>query len=145
MSATVLVADCSVTGAWFLPDEVTAPATELLERILAGDVELVEPALWYYESANLLRSAVRRRRLTTAAAREAGELLQDIPVTLYTLQPAECAELLGLSLDTGLTAYDATYLQLAGRLRCPLLTADTALLGANTPGARVTRLSDWLG
>ncbi len=145
MNPTVVVADCSVTGAWFLPDEATAAATTLLERVLAGDIELAEPALWHYESVNLLRSAVRRRRLTPAAAREAVGLWQRVPVTWYPAQPAAAGGLLDLSLNADLTAYDAAYLQLAARLRCPLLTADTALLGAKASGARVTGPGDWLG
>ena len=117
-----------MAGAWFLPDESTAAATTLLERVLAGDLELAEPALWHYESVNLLRIGSWH-----------------LSVTWYPAQPAESASLLSLSLDAGLTAYDAAYLQLAARWRCPLLTADAAVLGATATGAQITRLSDWRG
>jgi predicted nucleic acid-binding protein len=98
------VADCSVTGAWFLPEKASAAAERLLSAVLDGDVELAEPVLWHYESLNLLRSAVVRKRLTADAARAAVALWQEIPVTWYAPPPVDAPALLDAALALNLSA-----------------------------------------
>ena len=143
MTRTVVVADCSVTGAWFLPDEASEPASRLLAVVLAREVELAAPVLWHYESLNLLRSAVVRQRLTAAAAREAVALWREVPVTWYAPRPEEAGALLDGALDRDLLVYDAAYVALARGLGCPLLTEDVAILEAEPPDVVVRRLQDW--
>ena len=55
----MVVADASFCGAWFLPDERSNDADRLLESLVAGRDEMWVPALWFYELANLFRSARR--------------------------------------------------------------------------------------
>jgi predicted nucleic acid-binding protein len=144
MRRTVIVTDCSVTGAWFLPDEASELASGLLAAVLAHRVELAVPVLWHYESLNLLRSAVARKRLTAAAAREAAALWREIPVTWYAPRSEEAGALLDGALDRKLSVYDAAYVALAKGLRCPLLTEDVAILEARPPGVVLCRLQDWM-
>jgi len=106
-----------VTGAWVLRDEASAKADLLLEDIAATAVSMVVPALWWYEMASLLRSAVLRDRLEQDAARSAFLGLHD--VLIDTIDPLRQGRsgILAASLDFGLSAYDATYLEDEGVAR----------------------------
>lgn len=119
--------DASVSAAWFLPDEAT-PYTEAALQATA-DRRVCVPALWLLEVGNLLLSAQRRRRITDAKRRElvahAQALRMDVdrePVAMTTLDD--------LAARHALSAYDATYLELALRRAWPLATNDAALLKA---------------
>lgn len=126
-----VVADASFCGAWILPDEATEAAVTLLEEIQNGQVELVVPSLWVYEMSNLLKSACRRGRLTKAAALSAQQLLSQIPLGLCDVPSAETRKaILALALNHELSAYDASYLELARRLKVPLRTHDAKLIEA---------------
>lgn len=125
--ATGLVADASISAAWFLPDEAT-PYTEAALQATA-DRRVCVPALWLLEIGNLLLSAQRRRRITDAKRRElvahAQALRMDVdrePVAMTTLDD--------LAARHALSAYDAAYLELAVRRTLPLATNDAALLKA---------------
>ncbi|MEI9478624.1 MAG: type II toxin-antitoxin system VapC family toxin [Deltaproteobacteria bacterium] len=59
------VLDASIALAWALPDEASDQADRFLSRVTAKDVLWV-PSLWWYEVANALVVAERRKRLTEA-------------------------------------------------------------------------------
>lgn len=118
--------DASAAAAWFLPDEADAASAALL-RALEDDTAVV-PALWHSEIVNILRAAERRRRLTAAEADRSLARIARLPIEtdeadMPTLRP----RLLGLARLHELTAYDATYLDLAMRRGLPLATRDRDL------------------
>ena len=126
-----VVADASFCGAWILPDESSGAAERLLTRAISGAIELVVPALWHYEMLNLLRSAVRRKRLATAEMDLAVEALERVPMTLEDLPGAPARRrILHLAMQFELSAYDAAYLELADRFKIALQTNDAKLKAA---------------
>lgn len=126
-----VVADASFCGAWILPDESSGAAERLLIRAISGAIELVVPALWHYEMLNLLRSAVRRKRLATAEMDLAVEALERVPMTLEDLPGAPARRrILHLAMQFELSAYDAAYLELADRFKIALQTNDAKLKAA---------------
>lgn len=56
------VVDCSVAMAWCFEDEADSRSDDLLDRLVTDPV--VVPLHWPLEVTNVLRSAVRRGRLT---------------------------------------------------------------------------------
>lgn len=125
------VADASFCGAWILQDEVSPEADELLKQIERGSAELLLPALWHYEMLNLLRSALRRERIDRSMATEAIELLDEIPVRDFDLPDRRARRLaLDLAVRHNLSAYDASYLELALRLGASLHSNDRPLKAA---------------
>ncbi len=123
-----VVADASFCGAWILTDESSGEAERLLGRIISGSVQLVVPALWHYEMLNLLRSAVRRRRLAPGDLELAAETLERVPMTLEDLPGAPARRrILHLAAQFDLSAYDAAYLELADRFKVGLQTNDAKL------------------
>jgi predicted nucleic acid-binding protein len=121
-----LVLDCSVTLAWLLPDESSASAQAVLDRVVASRAWV--PSLWRLDIANSLQSAVRRQRIDVAF-RDAS--LGDLGLLNIQIDPDTSSfawsETLQLSDACGLTVYDAAYLELALRLCLPLATQDSQL------------------
>ena len=127
-----LVLDASVTMAWFFPDEATGFTEALLEAL--GTRPLWVPALWVAECANVLQSAARRGRLLPGRRVEIAQELAELPVTVDTEVPS-VVPLDQLAATHSLSAYDATYLELAQRRKLPLATLDRSLrLAAQAAG-----------
>jgi len=126
-----IVADASFCGAWVLADESSGAAESLLARIISGSVQLVVPALWHYEMLNLLRSAVRRKRLAKEDLDPTVEALERVPMTLEDLPGAPARRrILHLAMQFDLSSYDAAYLELADRFKIALQTNDAKLAAA---------------
>ena len=126
-----IVADASFCGAWVLADESSGAAESLLARIISGSVQLVVPALWHYEMLNLLRSAVRRKRLAKEDLDLTVESLERVPMTLEDLPGAPARRrILHLAMQFDLSSYDAAYLELADRFKIALQTNDAKLAAA---------------
>ena len=123
------VIDNSVALAWCFEDEQTPEIMTLLDRVV--DTGAVAPQLWPIEAINGLLTAERRGRIDGALRRRLIGFLHDLPINIDDETAARMwtaterlAEL------HGLTAYDATYLELAVRLGLPLATSDAALIAA---------------
>jgi predicted nucleic acid-binding protein len=131
------VVDCSFAMTWVFDDERSAIADALLARLEHQDSIVVPAVLWALEVRNVLRTAVRRRRLSATAAEDRRQLLLKLP-RLTVAAPAG----LGDDVDAlmrahDLTSYDATYLAVAIELGLPLATTDVDLIAAaNAVGVR---------
>jgi len=110
------------------------PEGELIARRLDGS-RLVAPNLLPFELANVCLVKCRRhpdqREALLAALKLRGGLgVEDVAV--------DHDAVVALALETGLTAYDASYLWLAGQLEANLVTLDKALDRAATAGVTAT-------
>ncbi len=116
--------DASATLPWCFADEATAATEALLERLRSGD-EAIAPAHWPTEVMNGLIVAVRRSRITFSQVLQFAEALASLPIHVEApTPPALWGSLLALAADTGLTIYDAAYLELAMRSASPLASLD---------------------
>ena len=121
--------DASVALAWCFGDERTEATVSLLER-LQTDAAAV-PNLWHLEVANGLALAERRGRITRAESAELIALLETIEIVADGETPVRAfTRVLDLAREERLTAYDASYLELAMRLGLPLASKDGALCDA---------------
>ena len=126
-----IVMDASVTMAWCFEDEAT-PYTEAVLDLLRNTGAVVS-AVWPLEVANVLLVGERRQRLTPARTARFVQLLQSLPITVDTeVLTRALGPVLALAREPGLTAYDATYLELAMREGLPLATQDAQLSAAAT-------------
>ena len=122
MSGAVVL-DCSVAMAWCFPDEST-PATNSLLKTLEHETAVV-PGLWFLEVANVLSLAEKRKRLTPTKSAEFLKFLSAFELEVDHEAASRAFDyVLPLCRAHGLTAYDATYLELALRRRLPLATLD---------------------
>jgi len=120
------VLDNSVVMSWCFRDADGGYADAVLERLAAA--EALVPAIWPLEVANVLVAAERRGRLTEADSAHFLRLLSDLPISVHQEAPGRVTgEILALARETGLSSYDASYLDLAMREGIPLATRDEAL------------------
>src|SRR5436853_124139 len=120
------VLDCSVSLAWCFPDE-HAPYPQSVLDSLATTAAAV-PSLWFLEVANALLVGERRGRCTTADVATWLNFLAALPIHTDPETTARAwADTLQLARTHNLTAYDASYLELALRRGLPLAALDGKL------------------
>ncbi|MBI4677448.1 MAG: type II toxin-antitoxin system VapC family toxin [Elusimicrobia bacterium] len=136
MSGWVL--DSSLALALGLPDESSGRAERFLDGLPAEE-ELWVPALWWYEVANAIVAAQRRKRLAEAEASRLMELYRGLPLeTDGTWGPEAAWRFRNLAQEHGLSAYDAVYLELAERRGLGLASMDRRLVqSARRAGIKV--------
>lgn len=124
-----VVVDCSVAVAWYLPDESSAAAEQILGRVSNGGG--VAPFLFRAEFANSLIAAERRKRIPEGFHRKAFSELESLQM-FFDSEGLDhvWSTTSQMARRHGLTVYDAAYLELAQRLRLPLATLDRALTRA---------------
>ncbi len=127
MSACIL--DCSASMSWIFSDEGDAASDALLDSV--AQVGAIVPALWAFEVASVLLVAERRKRITSAERQQALALLGALPIQVDPRSLDRVwTETMTLAQSHDLTAYDASYLELALRHGLPLASRDKALRSA---------------
>jgi predicted nucleic acid-binding protein len=120
------VLDCSVTMAWCFDDEAT-PYTDSVRDCLT-DMRAVVPSIWSLEAANATIMGERRKRLDEARSRRFFVLLEALPIILDEETGTRAfRETVTLARSYQLSAYDASYLELAMRRGLPLACLDGKL------------------
>ncbi|NLA25854.1 MAG: type II toxin-antitoxin system VapC family toxin [Firmicutes bacterium] len=120
-----VVIDASVALSWILPTEGTPSSLTLRDKLVdSAGMDLLVPPHYWYEVANTLWVAVRRERITRAAAIEMLDSLLEFHLIVWPIEAALC---LDLSLQLGLAVYDSAYLGLALEQGSTLWTLDHAL------------------
>ena len=119
-----LVLDASVAISWFVRKQATVYTDRI--RSMARREPLHVPALWRLEVANALLMLERRGHISEKAGRTAAELLGDLLVTVHPDRLA-IPDLLAFARTHSVSAYDASYLDLALSLRLPLACRDGRL------------------
>ena len=119
-----IVVDASVTLSWCFPDEQTPLSLMVLDRLNAGDAALV-PAFWSVEVLNSLLVAEKRGRISS---NQTQAFLRDLAALRPSFDNVSVEQVFGavqtLSREQSLTPYDALYVELALRVKCPLATLD---------------------
>lgn len=126
---TACVLDASVTLSWMFEDEA-APAYDEIFRLVHDHGARV-PAIWPLEVTNVLLQAEKRNRIDGIVVSEWLDILANIPITVDSPPPSDIFGIIQpLAHAQRLTAYDASYLDVAMRHGLPLATKDTALSAA---------------
>lgn len=121
-----VVIDASVSIAWLFQDQ---PGLKTAEQLFLDGYKyrrtLRAPLLWLWESANVLQTYARKGQILTAdipdllrAFRYPRVVLDDVPD--MGIQQST----LDIAMSTGLSYYDASYVELARRLGAELVTFD---------------------
>jgi predicted nucleic acid-binding protein len=129
LSAFVL--DNSVVMRWLFKDGSAADldyADRVLGDIISGEGAISTPALWPYEVANVTATGLRKNKTTEPDREEFLALLATAPITIVaTSFEVITNRVVDLAHRYRLSAYDASYLELALRLQVPLATLDKDL------------------
>ncbi len=116
------VVDASVLAARFFVEPRAAEA----ETLLRGQT-LFAPDILRYELASV---ALHKLNLSSAANQTIRDNLHDALRLPIRLVRVSTQQILNVALEAELTIYDASYLFLARRLKCPLATFDRKLARA---------------
>jgi len=111
---------------WCFEDESDAVAERVLDSL--SEFEALVPAIWLMEVTNGLLAAERKKRTTPERVDECLKVIRALP--LIADIDADSFGVIRLARGTGLSAYDASYLELAIRYALPLATRDRALRAA---------------
>ena len=117
------VVDASVLAAVIFGEPRSAESLSLMTG-----ADLYAPPLLLYELANTARKKVIQYPDQADGLIKAFELAQGLEIRWVDVDHPQVVR---LALDTGLTAYDASYLQVAQRLDLPLVTFDEQLRKAS--------------
>jgi predicted nucleic acid-binding protein len=118
-----LVLDASIALAWVLPGE-SAPRTEALHQRVKRDGAYASH-VWRLEVTNIIVQAERARRITEADTGRIVTMLDSLPIAIDRDGVDQVfGRVVDLARTTGLTTYDASYIELAIRLGLPLATND---------------------
>lgn len=125
------VLDASIALAWFI-HPVVAPLAARVQHFLVQDARAVVPPLWRSEIANGFVVALRRGVLTSVRSAQAfaeieillGQSIENLNHDLPIERVVKTAQ------QFDLTAYDATYLEIAREQQLPLATLDRKLAAA---------------
>lgn len=121
-----IVVDASVTLSWCFPDEQTPLSLRVLQRLKSGEQALV-PSFWPLEVLNSLLVGERRGRISPEQTRAFLADLETLnPIFDYASLEQVNGPIQRLCRVYGLTPYDALYVELASRTKCPLATQDEA-------------------
>jgi len=124
------VLDSSIALALALPDETSDQADGFFGRV-SGESTFWVPALWWYEMANALIGAERRKRLAAKDRMRLIELYRMLPIQTDTALDSDAMyRFQTMAMEYGLSAYDASYLELAQRRGLGLATLDQRLHSA---------------
>lgn len=132
MVSQSLVIDCSSTVPWFIHTEQDRRSEALLQEILSGHIELIVPDLWWYETMNVIRNAILRKRINEKDARQIFRFLRQIPKKIIEVSESGQYGILKMAIDESLSVYDATYLFAAITTGSQLITSDRDLLALKT-------------
>lgn len=118
--------------AWYFQNERTPKRMSVLSRVTQRGA--IAPVIWPLEIANSLRTAIRRQRITIDFRNEALDAIRMLPVQLDDETNDQVwSTTIRISDRLGLTVYDATYVELALRLKLPLATLDREIIAAARP------------
>lgn len=124
--ATQFVIDNSVVMTWCFQDQTSKYTEAVLDRLEVS--EAYAPAIWPLEVGNVLLVAERKNILSKADVIRFLSLVQGLPIIVEQESLARMlTEILALAREHHLSAYEASYLDLAMRFGLPLATQDKAL------------------
>ena len=122
----VIAVDASIAMSWCFPDEADGYAYAVLDAL--PDSTAMAPSLWPVELANALAMGERRKRITRSDTTRFLALIAALPIDIDSETSARALDfVLPLARAFSLTAYDATYLDLAMREGLTLATLDVEL------------------
>ena len=128
--SSLVVVDASIAAKWYLPEDLSKEAEDLLVSAYRGETRLVAPSLLGPELGNVFWQRHRRGDISLDRLREAWAAFEAAPLGLV-----ETAGLMPAALEVAVacrcTVYDALYVALAEACReegTIVLTADRCLI-----------------
>lgn len=120
----MIVLDASVALKWYVQEEDTDKALEILHAHVQENLELNFPDLVFYEIANAVRySPSKNPKDIEDILKSFGALRVNVVIPTVDM----LAEAGSIAFRHGISVYDAIYVALANELGCEFVTADEKL------------------
>lgn len=134
-----LVIDASMALAWIFQRNNKEAKLAEYALLSIANVNAIVPSLWHTEIANALLVGERRQIITEAQIIDYLNRLSHLPIETDSSAPSSSRDrMMALAREHALTAYDATYLELALRNNAELATFDHKLIEAmNRAGGKI--------
>jgi predicted nucleic acid-binding protein len=129
MPHSLIVLDASAALALILAEDEGTEVEEILNATISINGQIFVPGLFWYELGNALLTAERKNRIDRPSNTTAISGFARLPIVTH--QESDFAihnRIMGLARETGLTYYDASYLELAMRYEAPLKSFDTHII-----------------
>lgn len=127
MNTYNIIIDASIIIKWLLPDEEDAQALKIKQEFSEKRLTIAIPHLTYYEIGNVLKTAVKRKRIKEDSATKLYSAFVDLEFVTYAIKDLFTFSLFK-SIDFDISFYDASYIALSEYLQIPFITADQKLL-----------------
>ena len=118
-----MILDASVIAKWFLVEEGSDEALQLRDEYVKGTIDIAVPELLLYEVANVLRY----KDFSEEDVKKAMLSLMDMDLFIAGMSHLLMERTVEISMECGITIYDAAYVALAESLSTELVTADSKL------------------
>lgn len=118
------VIDSSFILAYIMPDEDNARVTSFMQRHEESPFPLYAPTLLFFELANALKSAIKRKRIS---AKDGKTLLSAARELNIIISEVDYDAVMNEAILKDISAYDASYVTLAKEMNIKLLTLDQKL------------------
>ncbi len=123
----MIIIDASVIFKWLVAEsgDPSRIAWQLRDDYMSGGLDIVAPDILLYEIANILAYK------TNLSHSDIGRLWRNFlrfEIPTIAPSPAFMTDCLKLSIEHNVSVYDATYIILAQKRHCALLTADMRLV-----------------
>lgn len=115
----MVIVDTSVALKWFLPEEGSEAARDLVQRESVGS-----PDLLFYEFSNVLSC---QRGLSLEEVQRLLDLLYQLDLQVFLLPQKGFRRAVEISRKFGLSVYDASFVALAESMEIDFITADRKL------------------
>lgn len=126
----IYVYDASFIIAIVLPDENNSKIDKIHNALAESDNIFIPQLIWY-ETANIFRNLIWRKRFTINEVMYFYPLLSSINFHIDNeMSPEHSQKILTLCSEYNLSAYDAVYLELAERKKAVLCTLSENLINA---------------
>jgi predicted nucleic acid-binding protein len=115
----ICVVDCSYFLSFIMPDEKNS-------EVDLASYSVYVPSIFFLECMNVLRTAVKKQRVTQDQYEKCIWAFKDLPFNVdhFSSTQESLQTISRLSLEHNLTSYDASYVELAIRLKASLGTHD---------------------
>ena len=118
------ILDASVMIKWFIDEEDSPKAKQLLRSHSRGEYSLVVPDLIIYEVANALKYS---KGFTKVELNTCMDKIYDLGLDIIAPMSAQVKAAIDLAVDCDITFYDSFYVALASQTGFNFITADEKL------------------
>lgn len=121
----MVILDTSVVLKWIVAEADSDAARRFRSKHVSGEEAVIVPSLLFYELANVLRY---KEEIPDRAVIELLGIIDALELSVINPQLPELEETLLYARDKDISVYDATYVVLARRMLCSVVTADAKLV-----------------